>query len=465
MKRSKRRLAMLMGLLLALFLALIFYMVYFQLVKAPDLRADARNMRNWVDETQFGRGRFYDRNVHEIVGRERQEDGTYVRYINHPNMYSHLIGYNSKMYGKTGLEASLNARLLNLPGDNPIAALRGQVLNEGVGNDVVLTIDNDLQYEAYTALEGHKGAAVILDPNTGEVLAMVSLPSFNLRTMEDDWDALVDDDEGSLFPRATLGLYTPGSVMKPITALALLEAGVDLNYEDTGETTVEGKTYTNYHGTAYGSIGLTEALMYSSNVYFIDKAKDVSADALKQAAEAFGFNRTLPFEVKTAKSAVPYQEGMDVNEKVSSAFGQGDVVATPLEMALAYATIANGGHLVRPSVVSYYLSPQGEKVNPTAPEELGTIDPSHVRVLQKALEATADENGLSSRVGVSVAGKTGTAQTANDSTNAWTIAYAPAKKPRVLVALVLEDDGRTGGEAALPLVADLLESALARTEE
>ncbi|MDD7592906.1 MAG: penicillin-binding transpeptidase domain-containing protein [Peptoniphilaceae bacterium] len=465
MKRSKRRLAILMALILALFFGLILYMVYFEFVEAPGLRADARNMRNWVDETQFGRGRFYDRHQHEIVGRERQEDGTYVRYVNHPNMYSHLIGYNSKMYGKTGLESALNARLLNLPGDNPIAALRGQVLNEGVGNDAVLTIDNDLQYEAYTALEGHKGAAVILNPKTGEVLAMVSLPSFNLNTMEDDWSSLVEDDEGRLFPRATQGLYAPGSVMKPITALALLEAGVDLNYEDTGQTTVEGKTYQNYNGNAYGSIGLMEALMHSSNVYFIDKTKDLSADALGDAAASFGFNQPLPFEVKTAQSVAPYEEGMDTNQKVSNAFGQGDVLVTPLQMAVAYGALANGGKVMRPYVVSHWLSPKGATLAPTGTQVLESIDSAHVRTIDKALQATADENGLSERVGEAVAGKTGTAQTSGDSTNAWTIAYAPADKPRVLVALVLEDDGRTGGEAALPLVADLLRTALQETEE
>ena len=121
MKRSKRRLALVVGLFLVLFLGLVLYLVFFQLVKAPDLRANALNMRNWVDETHFGRGRFYDRNGQELVGREKGEDGTYYRYANHPNMYSHIIGYHSAQYGKTGLEKALNRELLNLSGDNPIA--------------------------------------------------------------------------------------------------------------------------------------------------------------------------------------------------------------------------------------------------------------------------------------------------------------------------------------------------------
>ncbi|MBY0584173.1 penicillin-binding protein 2 [Murdochiella sp. Marseille-P8839] len=464
MERSKRRLAIVVGLFLVLFLGLVLYLVFFQLVKAPELRANSMNMRNWVDETHFGRGRFYDRNGQELVGREKDEDGEYYRYSNHPNMYSHLIGYHSGLYGKTGLEKALNSELLNLSSDNPIAALRGTVLNEGTGNDAVLTIDNDLQYCAYSAMEDHKGAAIAMDVKTGEILAMVSLPSFNVNDVDEYWNELIEDEGDVLFPRATLGRYTPGSVIKPITALALLSQGVDLNYEDKGQTTVDGKRYTNAGEAAYGEIGLKEALMHSSNVYFIDKTKNMDPSALRQAMESVGFNKELPFLLPTAKSIADYKEGMDVNLKVSDSFGQGDVLVTPLQMTIAYAAFANGGKVLEPHIVKNFLTPAGEEIKPTKPNVLNQISASHAAILREDLIATGDTIGLSDALGQSAGGKTGTAETANNSTNAWTIGFAPAEDPRVVVCVVLEDDGRSGGEAALPVVAEILSQALATQE-
>ncbi|WP_071705511.1 peptidoglycan D,D-transpeptidase FtsI family protein [Murdochiella vaginalis] len=460
MKRSKRRLALLIGLFLILFLGLVLYLVFFQLVKAPALRANSLNMRNWVDETHFGRGRFYDRNGEELVGREKDEEGRYYRYANHPNMYSHVIGYHSDLYGKTGLEKALNSELLNLSTDNPIAALRGSVLNEGIGNDAVLTIDNDLQYCAYTAMEGHKGAAIAMDVKTGEILAMVSLPSFNVNDVDDRWNELIEDEGQVLFPRATLGRYTPGSVIKPITALALLREGVDLQYEDTGETTVNGQRYTNANGAVFGEIGLKEALMHSSNVYFVDKTKNLDPAVLREAMESVGFNQELPFLLPTAKSTANYKEGMDINLKVSDSFGQGDMLATPLQMTVAYAAFANGGEVLEPHIVKHFLSPAGEIIKPTKPTILHQISPSFASILREDLVATGDAIGLADAIGQSAGGKTGTAETVKDSTNAWTIGFAPADNPKVVVCVVMEDDGRTGREAAMPVVAEILSQAL-----
>ncbi len=465
MKRSKRRLALLLALILIFFLGLVLYMVFFQLNQAPDLRADSRNMRNQVDEKQFGRGRFYDRNQEVLVEREKNEDGSYHRYLVYPNMYSHLIGYNSPIYGKSGLEASLNAQLLNLSSDNAIAALRGSVLNEGTGNDVRLTIDNALQYDAYTAMEDHLGAAIILDPRTGAVLAMVSLPSFDANTIDDHWNELIEDSSDRLFPRATQGLYTPGSVMKAITSLALLENGSPLSYEDTGHTTIDGASYENYDGVAYGSIGLQEALVHSSNVYFIDKSKDVSPQVLRQAAEELGFNEELPFDLPTSQSRADYAEGMDLNLKVSDSFGQGDILASPLQMTMAFSAIANGGNYLRPYVIQDILDPSGHVRTSSTPQVLRTLDAQRMSTIRDGLIATAASDGLSDQVGVAAGGKTGTAQTTDGLTNAWTIGFAPADHPRVIVCVVLEQDGRTAAESALPICADLLRSALDRQAE
>lgn len=455
MYRSKKRLAFIMTLILIMFSGLVFYYVYFQLSKASNLKLHPANGRNWVDESKFARGIFLDRTGYELTERSQNEDGLYNRKMRHKNMYSHIIGYNSEIYGRSALEYAENAELLNIT-DNPIAQLRGQVLSRGQGNNIRLCIDNDIQYTAYTALEGHKGAAIVMDPNTGDILAMVSQPSFNVENLEEDWSSLVEDPDNRLFPRSYRGLYTPGSVMKPITALALLEGAVDLSYQDKGETEVDGYKYTNYKGQVFEDIGLEEALKYSSNVYFVDKTKDLDPNILLKASSDFGLGQDFNFELNASHSRIPYKEGMEKNAKAAASFGQGDLLISPLEMATAYSAIANGGKLMRPRLVDGILYPNGDIKERKEVQVRNRINPSYIQKIQAGLEQAAEYNGLNNRLGERAACKTGTAQIANDSTNAWTIAYSPAKNPKYLVCIVLEDDGRSGGEAALPIAAQII---------
>lgn len=460
MLRSKKRLSFLLTLFLAAFLGMVLYLCYFELVEAPRLRDHAYNMRNWVDESKVARGLFLDRNGHEIISREQAEDGTYTRYSNHPYMYSSIIGYNSAVYGKSGLEAKYNSYLLNVQSENPIAWLKGQVLDAGIGNNVRLTIDNTLQYLAYAQLEGHKGAVVAMDPKTGQILAMVSLPSYNTNELDHQWNELIEREDSPLLNRASLGLYTPGSVMKMISGMAFLEYGTDLAFEDEGTLTVDGFTYSNVDEEPYGAISLREALIYSSNTYFAAKSIESGAVAMKTQAERFCLNQTIPFDLPVSQSSTSYAADMDKNELASSGFGQGKTLVSPLNMCMAYAAIANNGTLLAPSLVDAVVSPDGTEVYrpkaQTLSHQVGSSE--HIAQMKSYLRDVAVETGSAAQIeNYEIAGKTGTAQNVSDRTHAWYCGFAPAQNPQIVVCVVLEEEGESGGRAAAPVAGVLFD--------
>lgn len=448
MSRSKKRMAMILAVILILFMGIVLYMAYFQLFEANKLRDNSLNMRNWVDETKFGRGLFYDRNGEALVTREKEDDGTYVRYLNNPRMYAHIIGYNSSLYGKTGLEAKYNNYLLNLRSDNPVEQLRGQILDQGVGNNVVLTIDNRLQDACYSALESRdqKGAIVALNPKTGEILASVSYPSFNVNEVDENWNDLIEDDMTPLYNRALQGLYPPGSTMKAITATTLLETGIDLDYDDVGEETIDNYTFNNVDNEVFGEISLKEALIYSSNCYFVNKTKDIPEEQLQATIDRFMFNKEIPMELYTNASICKYETGMNHVLKASTCFGQGDVLVSPLHMAMIYGAIGNNGTMMKPYIVKSVKSTSGNDIYTGKSDVFSVVaDAELLSKLKEYLVAMVDNNAEVAQVyGVDVAGKTGTAENEGEN-HSWFCCFAPAENPEIALAVILEN-GESGGK-------------------
>lgn len=457
MVRSKKRLAVLLSIFLVAFSLLSLYLVFFELVPASGLRENPSNMRNWVDESKVLRGLFYDCNGEPIVTRSQAEDGTTVRRIQQPELYSSIIGYHSNVYGKSGLEAGANKYLLNLSSDNIIAKLRDQILEADTGSDIWLSIDSGLQQLAYNCLEGHKGAIVAMEPSTGRILAMVNLPTFDANRIDEDWNDLIADESSPLLNRATQGLYAPGSVMKPITGLALLESGRNLDFNDEGTLTVDGFTFANVGEAAYGEIDLGGALVVSSNTYFASKALEIGAEALAENAKRFFVD--FPFDLPMESARIPYRAGMQKTALAAAAFGQGDTLVSPLSMCMAYGAIANGGHLFAPTLLDKVVSASGKTTSMPVAKDLGQIGPANqVETLRTLLARVAVETDSAANIeGYAVAGKTGTAENASGNEHAWYCGYAPADHPQIVVAVVLEEEGRYGGEAAAPIAGRLFQ--------
>ena len=456
MNRSKNRMLTLLAILMIMFLALALYLAYFELVKAPNLRKNPLNMRNWVDESKFGRGKFLDRNGEVLVNTEKNKDGKYVRYAKYPYLYSHTIGYNSVKYGKSGLEKVLNNDLLNLGQDNPIAELRGKVLNPGQGNDIMLTIDHKLQKKAYELLKGSKGAVVCLNPKNGDVYAMVSRPSFSVEDLEENWESLTQNTEGVFVNRAIQGIYPPGSTIKALSSMAIIEAGVDRNYVDTGTITVEGKPYKNASGKVNGKLDLEKALVKSSNVYFVAKSLASGPQVFKDVFDNFAFNKKIPFELDVKTSHSEFQWGMDKNELALESFGQGKMTVSPPHLAMAYGAIANQGNMMRAHIVKKVVSPSGSVVKDNEGELLEKLSSLNAQTVSDYLESCASSYGADRISGIKMCGKTGTAESAKASTHAWFAGFAPAQNPDFVVVVVLEDDGRLGVKAAMPIGAKLV---------
>ena len=448
-----------------LFVLVTLYLLYFALFRAKPIADNPYNQRLTQDVDRITRGKIFDRNGELLASNNTDENGNPIRFYAYPRIYSHILGYSSKKYGKTGLERALNTTLLGIE-DTPISEIMGWIENNSVGNDVALTIDTNAQMTAYNLLEGHIGAVVAMNPQTGEVYAMASRPTFNPNELENAWESYLEDESAPLLPRATQGLYTPGSVFKIITATALAEnPSIDEHYTDSGELVVEGYTIRNYNEKSYGDVDLTDAIANSINTYFGQKALDLGGAKMDAVSKRFGFGAEIPFELPITPSVSGFSSSSKKIDIAQGGYGQGTTLVTPMEMALATSAIAAGGTMPVPTLVRAVMTSDGNVIRTMKPRTYTTVtDVRSAAKVTQAMEAMAT-NSYAAIPGVRVAGKSGTAETASGKTHAWFVAFAPVENPRVAVAVVLEEDGTFGAVTAAPIARELMQTVLNRIPE
>jgi peptidoglycan glycosyltransferase len=431
------------------------------------------------------RGTIVDREGRWLARSARDANGEATRTYRDATI-SQVIGYASRRYGTTGLERTWNAELLGLGGD-PLGDLLGKFRTSGTHPlGLRLTLDLALQQAAVAALGDDRGAVVMLDPVTGDVLALASTPTYDAsaladaETAEATFSALVADPADPLLPRATLGRYTPGSVLKIVTGLAALDAGAV-----TRETTfaeqppaeengllVEGYRIRDGHHpmTDDRALDLVEATEVSCNVWFALAGLRTGGQALVDTAARLGFGAPIPFDLPTAVSQVTGGGGpapggfLDDVELASASFGQGQAFVTPLQMALVAATVANDGVLMRPRLVLELRDAQDRVVRAFGPERIRrVVDAPDAQVMQDAMQRAVE--GRLGRLftsgakvpGVVTAGKSGSAQLdAAGLPHSWFIGFAPVESPRVAIAVVVERGGR-GSDRAAPVAGALME--------
>lgn len=456
MKNDRRiiHLCVLMGLL---FLSICVYLTIFVLFPPEKVKNSPYDTRQWAAEERQERGRFLDRNG--VVLADNAEDGT--RVYPQGDLYTHVVGYSSRTYGRTLLESSFNSQLLNLQSGN-LTDVITMLSTERRGADITLTIDHELQAYAASRLGNQNGAVVALDPKTGEVLALVSNPSFdpNLSALNDSFSDLVEDEENAPFlSRATSGLYAPGSTFKVITAAAALENGLeDFTFSDTEEeVSFDGTLIRNFGGKTYGEIDLKTAFVKSSNTAFAALGQKLTYAKILKTAEAFGFNEEMEFELPVADSSAP-QTVKNPGKLAQTAIGQGDLSVTPLQMATVAATIANNGKRMQPYLVSELTYPNGFTVSYGAKSAGRAVSESVALTLRDWMKAVVSEGtGTAAKANIGIAGKTGTAQNEReDRDHAWFIGFAPADEPNIAVCVLLEYAGQTGGTAAAPIARDIM---------
>lgn len=441
----------------ATFLLMEIWIGYWVIWRGPALVANSRNPRLIMAESRQARGGIYDKNGKPLVISVWQNNA-YKRQFQAPLSVVQTIGYMHTRFGKSGLERSYDTQLRGTTSLNANPFRPMYKSSEGI--DITTTIDSDLQLAAEKAMNGQRGAVVVIDAQTGALLASVSVPYFDPASMNDE---LVNDDKGqALFNRALQGRYAPGSAWKPVVMAAALEtraiAPGDV-FVDNGSITVGKHEVHNYEGEVLGTLSLKNALVHSSNVAFVQIGMKTSGEAIHNLVHRLGILDEPDLHTPATASHLPsLAEYRNEAVRAQTGFGQGGLWVTPLHMAIVAASIGNGGYAVKP----YLIQKVGDKQ--VAPPLVHTrVMPEWVaKNVSTAMRAvvTSGTGRRAAVTGITVAGKTGTADNPGGKAHAWFIAFAPADKPRIALAVVLENSGGTGGAKAAPIAAQVIKAAL-----
>ncbi len=462
MSRPLRRLFLVFTLL---FVALVAQLTYVQVWAAPKLKVNPANTRALEEEMKVERGVIVSADGKELAV-NRKEGQYYFREYPFGSLTSPWLGYSSLRYGRAGVERVYNEELSGQAGILGITSYWDQIVgNPHRGADLKLTVSVALQRVAAEALGERRGAVVALDPRTGAVLAMVSYPRYDPNDIDQRWKEINSDPGRPLLNRATQGLYPPGSVFKIVVAGAALQTGTvtpDTEFEDTGEYLAGGYIVRNYGDKVYGTHDFTRAFASSINTTFAKVGVEMGAGTLADYASEFGFNKDSPWPLGASKSFFPDPGDVDTAHVAQVSFGQGEVLSTPLQIALAAAAVANEGKIMQPYVVDEVLDYHKNMLQETRPrvwmEPLSSETAATLRDLM--VEAVSNGTGTSAAIeGVQVAGKTGTAEVADAGPHSWFAAFAPADDPQVVVAVLVENAG-TGSSVAGPIARKVISAAL-----
>ncbi len=444
---------------------LVFFggLAYWQVFRT-DLSTDPHNPRVLSSFNDPHRGRILDRDGNVLA--ESLPDGT-RKYS--AGSAAHAVGYLSDRFGSQGAELAFNDELTGKTGDSWSNAFDAEFnRQEQAGLDVRLTIDPTIQAAAAAALGDRRGAVVALDPRNGQVLAMVSVPNYDPNSLAEAGDALLTDERSPLLNRATQGVYPPGSTFKTVTATSALENGVvtpDTSVTCNHQIVIDGFPIScDNVSQGEGTYPFSHAFAFSVNAIFAQVGVKLGWQHLLDTASKFGFGSALPFTLDTTPTQVHNPDSkLTTTLLASTAFGQGELLATPLQMAVIAAAIANGGVIESPHLGLETLD--GDTVvGALEPPTARRVMSASVAKTMNALMVSVVDNGQANGVaipGVKVGGKTGTAETGSGTSHAWFIAFAPADNPTIAVAVVVENGGR-GGEVASPIAGTVLRAALGK---
>jgi peptidoglycan glycosyltransferase len=449
---------------IVLFAVLALRQIWLQVVMGPQLSANQYNPRHTA--IAVGRGSILASDGTPLAisrgARRAYPQGALV---------AQAVGYASARYGTSGLEDAYD-RVLTAHTDavDPVSQL-AQILagNRGAprGADIVTTLDLTVQSALVAGLSRHaRAAGVVLDPRSGAVLALASVPSYDPNALDRSWPALVKNPASPLLDRSTGGLYPPGSTFKIVTAADALDAGVvtpQSTFSDAGGFTVGNFTVHNDEEEVTGTQDLAGAFALSSNVDFAQIALKIGVDTWFEYAQKWGFGQPEDFDIPVTRDRIPAKKDVYSGILAQLGFGQASLLVTPMRMALIDATIAHDGTTPRPYLVRRVAGNEtGIAVRPETLAQPISADTAHA-VRDLMVGVVKRGTGTAARLpNVTVAGKTGTATNPHGRSHAWFVAFAPAEAPRVAVAVVVENVGY-GGTYAAPIAREVLRVALARS--
>jgi penicillin-binding protein A len=480
-----RRVALAVMVMIVLLLA---NATFVQVIKADDYRADPRNARVLIEEYSRQRGQIVAEG--NPLALSKETDSSQLRFQRQypdPLAFAPVTGYYSTLYGAGGVE-KVEDSVLN-GSDDLLFVRRLSDLITGRdlrGGNVVLTVNQRAQHTAYEQMtaKGFRGAVVAIRPNTGEILAMVSTPSYDPnrlaapepRAQQDAWNEFNAGDR-PIANRAIRETYPPGSTFKLVdTAAALSSGDFDENSQLTASPTIDlpgtNADLENFNGSRCGpgeTVPLKEALARSCNTAFAELTMSLGADRLRSQAELFGIGQQdLQVPLQVAPSSIG-----PINDQPSlaqSGIGQRDVRLTPLQNCMIVATIANGGERMTPYLVAKLTDPDLKDLKTFKPDRAERAMDREVAEKVRDMMIQSEARTRGDKIpGVTVASKTGTAEYGADPKanppHGWYVAFAPAENPRVAVAVLVEGGGdrgleATGGSLAAPIGRAVMQTVL-----
>jgi penicillin-binding protein A len=475
-----RQITQLFGVVLVLFTLLVVFTSRWTVFEAKSLQNQTANRRPLLEQLQIPRGYIYADDGTVLAKNVRSGKGPTLRYSRtYPtnNLFSHTVGYSFISHGSAGLEKQYNNQLAG--NANEFSSIIDQLSGQRkVGNDLHTTLDPAAQRLALQLLAGRPGSVVALDPRNGAVRVMASVPDYNPNSIPSQFKQLNTDKAAPLFNRATQGGYPPGSSMKVVTAVAAIDSG-----RYTPNSVVSGKSPKVLGGVPlsncctegsgnYGPLSLTEALAKSVNTVWGEVGEKLGNKTMFEYMNRFGFDSKPKLDLPSDELGVSGVYGShgqllgpsDAIDIARVAIGQERLRVSPLQMAEVAATVANGGKLMKPRLVDRIENPDGQTVDTRGPAEVQTVmKPSTASAVTAMMEQVVKAGtAVSAQIpGVTVAGKTGTAEVANGTANqAWFIAFAPVPNPRVAIAVTVERTQGEGGTVAAPIAKQLIQQLL-----
>jgi peptidoglycan glycosyltransferase len=471
------------GIALVVLLLTVFVMLnYVQIYAANSIAGNPENDRNLIREYSIKRGDIIT--VDQVTLAKSERTGgkyKYTRTYPGGDLFGQVTGYYSRLYGANRIEASYHDNLLGESGIISMQDIQDRLLGSGEqGDDIKLTVHSELQQAAREALGSQFGAVVAIDPNNGDVRALWGTPTFDpnpiashdLDEARQAFQQLRRDPVRPLVNTTTSRSFPPGSTFKVVTTIAALESGrfnrqstfPDEALLDIPQTDEDLTNFTKAACTGTGRIDLFTALEISCDTTFAIIGMRIHRDIVN-VAEKLGFNAPLDFDVLTAASAFPEVGDDNIPFRAYQGIGQGDASATPLQMALVAAAVANDGELVRPHLVKEVIDASGDVMSRPAVETTRVMSSDTADEVTEMMVAVVESGtGTNAQIpGEQVAGKTGTAQSLQGAApHAWFIAFAPADDPQIAVCVFVKNGGSfgaeaTGGAVAAPIAKRIIE--------
>lgn len=440
-----------------LLLALAVYFGWYLIVKSDTVINSTYNKRSDLMEQKVTRGTIYSSDGEVLAETVEDDFGNTTREYPFGSLFVHVVGRYT--HGKTGLELSENFNMLR-SNINPLVKIANELQGEkNPGDNIITTLDTKLQKAASDALGNYRGAVVVLEPDTGKILAMVSKPDYSPDLDQEEWNQLSDDTAGEsrLLNRATQGLYAPGSTFKILTALEYMRENKDYaeyQYDCRGNDVFGEVKIKCYGGSVHGLINLKTSFLKSCNTSFANIGMTLDKGKFRSLCDSFLFNTDLSVPFSCKQSSFVIDQNSADEEMPQTAIGQGKTVITPLHNAMIAAAVANGGILMKPYLVDRRENAYGESVSKTVPSEYGTLmTQEEAQQLTEYMKAVVEEGTGSVLKGASyqAAGKTGSAEyDSSGNSHAWFVGFAPADNPKIAISVIVEEAG-SGGSYAAPV--------------